>query len=450
MTKMSKRPTKLTAPPSGVWAIEPREAQGLLATARMMAGRDKVRVEVEEEEYNPGGWAEPTYQLTEQGDAIVALRGPMTKHATCMSWMMGGASTKECGAAIRAADADERVRRIVLLVDSPGGEVAGTAELARVVRECQKPTVAYIEDMGCSAAYWVASQAGEVVCGPTALVGSIGVITVVADWSAWMAEEGLTLVEFKTGEHKRVAPVGLSDAQAVGYQELVDSLFAVFRAEVTAARRVDAGVFDARVVVGDEAVALGLVDRVAALDDVLGGDEPPMAVGVVPAVETPAAEAAQNMDNPTIIQKVSAALGIGKAVPVAETEADSMVAEIERLKAQADQAEAMAEAAAREAFAARLDARVKAFVADSRIAPAAQKAVADHLRDCYEADNGGAYANGTEGNLYASAVAFIEANEPGIQLQPMSDSVKKVESADDKDTKSEAKAFNDLAKPKGL
>ncbi|XAI95783.1 SppA periplasmic serine protease [Microcystis phage Mae-JY24] len=441
---------KLTAPPSGVWAIEPREAQGLLASARMMAGRDKVRVEVEEEEYNPGGWAEPTYQLTERGDAIVALRGPMTKHATCMTWMMGGASTKECAAAIRAVDADERARRIILLVDSPGGEVAGTADLARVVRECQKPTVAYIEDMGCSAAYWVASQAGEVVCGPTAMVGSIGVITVVADWSVWMANEGLALTEFKTGEHKHVTPTGLTDAQAAGYQELVDSLFAVFRADVTAARTVDDAVFDARVVVGDEAVALGLVDRVAALDDVLGGDEPPMAGGVVPAVETPAAEAAQNMDNPNIIQKVSAALGIGKAVPVAHTEEDALVAQIEQLKAKADKAEVMAEASAREAFAVRLDAQVRAFLTEGRISPAAKDAVTDHLRDCYEADNGGTYADGREGKLYASALALMQAYEPGIQLQPMSDSVKKVESVDDEDTKSKAKAFNDLAKPKGL
>src|SRR5581483_9650939 len=100
---------------------------------------------------------------------------------------MGGTSTVMARRDIRQAVADQDVAGILLAIDSPGGTVAGTDDLAAEVRQARtsKPVWAAIDDLGASAAYWVASQTQRVtVNSPTALVGSIGTLQVIRDLSA--------------------------------------------------------------------------------------------------------------------------------------------------------------------------------------------------------------------------------------------------------------------------
>ncbi|AZS27524.1 S49 family peptidase (plasmid) [Vibrio anguillarum] len=73
---------------------------------------------------------------------------------------------------------DPSVSAIMLDIDSPGGEVSGIHEMSEMIfaGRSKKKTVAYIGGQGCSAAYWLASSASEVVIDATASVGSIGVV----------------------------------------------------------------------------------------------------------------------------------------------------------------------------------------------------------------------------------------------------------------------------------
>ena len=98
------------------------------------------------------------------GLAIVTLHGSLMKHRSSY----GGTSTVVARRAIRNAEHDERVRSILLHVDSPGGTVSGTMDLAKVVAATKKPIQAFIEDCGCSAAFWIASQADKIYTNSTA------------------------------------------------------------------------------------------------------------------------------------------------------------------------------------------------------------------------------------------------------------------------------------------
>jgi ClpP class serine protease len=77
--------------------------------------------------------------------------------------------------------ADPSVKSIVLNIDSPGGEANGCNDLAEFIfaSRYKKPIIGYISGQGCSAAYWIASACTEVIASETAMVGSIGVQSVM-------------------------------------------------------------------------------------------------------------------------------------------------------------------------------------------------------------------------------------------------------------------------------
>jgi ClpP class serine protease len=155
------------------WAIETRWAQQALATLEKVDWQEHAR------EYAAARQAEPPepprkpYRMTEAGTAVLGLTGPMTKAP--QSWG-SGTSTVSLRRRLRQAASDPDVKSIALVVDSPGGQVSGTFDLAKDIAAARdrKRVVAYIEDLGASAAYAVASQADAVYANENALVGSIG------------------------------------------------------------------------------------------------------------------------------------------------------------------------------------------------------------------------------------------------------------------------------------
>src|SRR3990172_2118047 len=99
-----------------------------------------------------------------------------------------------------AAMRNEKVRGILLRVNSYGGEVDGVFDAADVIREAAKtkPVWASVDDNAFSAAYLLASQADRIYTTRTGGVGSVGVIAVHYDFSRWLEREGIkpTLITF--------------------------------------------------------------------------------------------------------------------------------------------------------------------------------------------------------------------------------------------------------------
>lgn len=203
------------------------------------------------------------------GLAILALRGPMTKYGSL------GSSTIGMKLTLRQAVADPAVDAILLVIDSPGGSVDGTADLALEVARINafKPVVAFLEDTAASAAYWVASQAGRVIGNSTGVFGGIGVYAVIEDWSKAAADAGVKVHVIRAGEFKGAGTTGteVTDKQLNDFQRIIDATNELFIAAVAKGRGLTskqaAKLNDGRVYVGAEAVALGLVDKIGTFDD---------------------------------------------------------------------------------------------------------------------------------------------------------------------------------------
>lgn len=185
-----------------------------------------------------------------------------------------GTSSDQTASDIAALAADAKVGAIELRINSPGGAVAGTFELAASVASASKlkPVFAYITDLGASAAYWVASQATNVYGNQTALVGSIGTYSVVRDTSGLASALGVKVHVVKAGQHKGSGVPGsqVTDEQLAEVQRTVDAINQHFLAGVAAGRKIPLArvqeLADGRVHVGQEAEKLGLIDGVLSYD----------------------------------------------------------------------------------------------------------------------------------------------------------------------------------------
>ncbi len=203
--------------------------------------------------------------------AIVKAVGLLMKGES----LWGGTSTIQLRRALRQAAADDDVAGILLAIDSPGGSVAGIDDLGAEVRRARKTKLVYahIDDCGCSAAYWLASQAEKITANsPTALVGSIGTFQVIYDQSAAAEKEGIKTLLFATGSLKGLGTAGskVTEEHQAHIQGLVNSAQESFDAAVTAGRKLTpaqlAAVRHGGALTADAAVKAGLVDKIQSLN----------------------------------------------------------------------------------------------------------------------------------------------------------------------------------------
>jgi signal peptide peptidase SppA len=259
----------------GAWAIEPRAGQALLD----LVGRTDLGRHVAES-VAPTRSAAAGASLAKSGQqtiGVVMLTGTLQKATSSMS---AGTSTVEARRELRKAAADPDIDAILLAIDSPGGTVAGTADLAADVRaaNAKKPVWAFVDDLGASAAYWVASQADRIFANDkTALVGSIGTLSVVYDLSAAAEKEGIKTLVFGTGPLKGTGAPGapVTEDQQAYIRGIVEDAQLSFDAAVRKGRGLtdkqladvkSGGVFGAT-----EALSLKLIDGIQSFDATVAG-----------------------------------------------------------------------------------------------------------------------------------------------------------------------------------
>jgi signal peptide peptidase SppA len=212
---------------------------------------------------------------------VVPIYGILRHRQSWLAALFGGTDATMLASLLREAADDPAVTEIILDVDSPGGEVAGTEELAAVVAEArtQKRVTAVVNALAASAAYWVASAASRIVSTPSGLVGSIGVVATHVDLSELERKAGIRVTEIAAPAGKTVGTehAPLSEAGRGAIAANVEAFYRLFVERVAAGRGVSADVVrgerfgQGRVFTAEEARRRGLVDAVATLPDVVAG-----------------------------------------------------------------------------------------------------------------------------------------------------------------------------------
>jgi len=222
------------------------------------------------------------YQVV-NGIALIELSGIVTKRMNLFSKVSGGISTEIALRDFRQAMADNAVTGIILIVDSPGGTVDGTAELASAINEASnlgsKPILTYTDGTMASAAYWIGAAADRVyINNDTARVGSIGVVATHVDYSQYEAKLGIKTTEVYAGKYKRIASeyAPLSKEGRRYMQDEVNYYYTVFADAVAGFRPGlqipqdgDIPWADGRIFIGRQSIEAGLVDGIATLDQLV-------------------------------------------------------------------------------------------------------------------------------------------------------------------------------------
>lgn len=255
------------------WAIEPdklREIQAIYATH--FRGEKIDVAAIEARLGRPLANEQQRYTVEPGGVAVLQMSGVIAPKANLFMSVSGGLSTQMATKQIESAIADSRVKSIVLAIDSPGGNVIGTPEMATAVRamSAEKPIVTHSDGSLCSAAYWIGAAANAIyLSGSVVQAGSIGI---VVDRS-YNPASSIQKEQIVAGRYKRIAKDNepLSDEARGIVQADVDYVYSLFVDDIAAYRsttteQVLERMAEGRVFRGQQAIDAGLVDGVSTLD----------------------------------------------------------------------------------------------------------------------------------------------------------------------------------------
>jgi ClpP class serine protease len=342
------------------------------------------------------------------GVATIPVLGPIFRYADFFTMISGGATVESIAQDLTVALDDPAVRSILLYIDSPGGEVNGINELGDMIFAARdsKPIVAYGSFLMASAAYWLGSAASRVVLDASALAGSIGVRTAVRDPSKVPSRT----IEFISSQSpgKRSDPT--TDAGRAQIQAEIDRLAEVFIGAVArnrgaAAERVIADFGRGGVLVGADAVAVGMADALGSYEGVLASLAAPSAVFFA---LPPISAAARGKEMPVTIKETTEPTTAPAAPPAASSEREDRLAALEAQLATERSARIAAEA---ETFAERQ-------IRDHRMLPGEQAAWVALYQALAQDDASSPRAAGARVALLSSAFSARAPHDLTRELVP--------------------------------
>lgn len=267
------------------WAIHPSKGRAILEVLRERAIRGApAALDAHDDEYERTQAERMTpaqdrkIAAQDGGVAVLPLLGVISQRMDMMTEFSGGTSTERFAKQFMSLVSNGDVKAIIIDVDSPGGAVTGTPELAEIIFNARgsKPIIAQVNSLAASAAYWIAAAASEVVCTPTGEVGSIGVYTVHEDISKMLEAEGFKETFIYAGKYKvegnPYEPLG-DDAKAA-MQSRVDDYYGMFLRDVAKGRGVSVSDVEknygqGRVFGAEDALKAGMIDRVGTMAQTL-------------------------------------------------------------------------------------------------------------------------------------------------------------------------------------
>jgi protease IV len=206
---------------------------------------------------------------TGSGDTIkvISLNGAISNDAESSLLSASGSITPAyVRHRIEEAESDDSVKAIILSLNSPGGSVGASQEIAYTIRDSNIPIVIFGGDMIASGGYYISSQADSIVCKPGSLVGSIGVISEFPDLTGLYNKLGIKMQTIKSGKNKDMFSRTLTPEETKKFQALSDEIYQQFVEDVAKGRDIDEKkikeIATGEVFAATQAKKLGLVDVV--------------------------------------------------------------------------------------------------------------------------------------------------------------------------------------------
>jgi len=172
---------------------------------------------------------------------------------------------------------DDKVKALVVRIDSPGGAVGPSQEIYSELKELGKkmPIIASIGGVGASGGYYIACSAEKIYANPGTITGSIGVIAQFASYEKLLNWAKIDVEVIKSGKYKDVGSAfrEMSEADKQYIQQLIDNVYAQFKTVVATSRGLDTkqidSVADGKIYTGEQALNLKLIDELGTINDAI-------------------------------------------------------------------------------------------------------------------------------------------------------------------------------------
>ncbi|MFH1587795.1 MAG: signal peptide peptidase SppA [Candidatus Diapherotrites archaeon] len=203
--------------------------------------------------------------------ALIPIKGEISNFGSA------GFTAEELAEEIHSACGNSSISAVVLDIDSGGGSVVATKQIVYEIRDCEKPVVSYIGEIGASGAYYVASATDFIYADSDSFVGSIGVISFIPNVEGLMEKIGVEMQVLTAGEFKDMGSPfrELTEEEKVLFEELLQEVYFQFRSDVLEFREGKltemnlAQVDDGRIVSGRTALKLNLIDEIGRKKDAI-------------------------------------------------------------------------------------------------------------------------------------------------------------------------------------
>jgi capsid assembly protease len=253
----------------------------------MLVNQEGLDARIATSVHRLSAWSEDAYNAgrSKEGElsvygsnAIIQVQGPLSYKYDFWTWLMDGSSYTGIIRQLVAAENAEEVSQIVMVFDSPGGEVTGCRIAADAIRQCRKPVVGFIDPEAASAGLWLASQCSRLVSMRDGWIGSLGVQTMAVSMADYYKEKGIDIrvirSEISPKKNAGMPYEPMDDAAVQERQTRVDKWGEIFLADVAAGRKQSREYAlehfgQGKMLDADEALNVGLIDSIGTLADVV-------------------------------------------------------------------------------------------------------------------------------------------------------------------------------------
>jgi len=204
--------------------------------------------------------------------ALISMRGLIS---SSISGSLGESMVDDVKIALRQALADDKVKAIVLNVDSPGGEVTASDVIYNAVKNARtkKPVVIYMGSLAASGGFYVSCGGSWIIANETTITGSIGVIIETMNYEHLLDKIGVSAVVFKSGQFKDIlsGTRDMTDEEKKYIQDMVLQTYQKFFKIVSDERKIPAEelkpIADGRILSGKDALAAKLINQLGLVED---------------------------------------------------------------------------------------------------------------------------------------------------------------------------------------
>ncbi len=194
---------------------------------------------------------------------IVKIQGPISLYE---SMFEETTSPEEFKVVFRKAERNSDV--IIVEINSPGGSYYASSEISRIIKSSKKPTICYVTELATSGAYLVASSCDYVFSSKAAIIGSIGAIMIVPEYSGLFKKLGINFTIIKGGKYKDILSGfrNITNEEYKMLKEIVDYVYEEFMKDIAANRNLSLEyvreIAEGKIYTAKKAKSLNLIDDI--------------------------------------------------------------------------------------------------------------------------------------------------------------------------------------------